>query len=277
MGPMLALASAMLYGIIDFAGGRLSRRVDGFTLALPVQLAGFGVMLAAALLSRGDPDAASLAWGGLSGLGSGVAIMFLYRAMGVGQISLVVPLMAVVGAALPTLLSLILQERPGPLALAGLLVVLPAVWLITQQGPAWSISLTGSRAAAIAGGGVALQYAAIAQAEAFAGWWPMTANRLVSILVIYAGTRIAKVRAWPDGRHARGAAWLGVLAALSLALYQEATRYSLVSLAVPLASLYPVVPVALGVALLHERLNRLQWLGVAIALVAVVLIVSKGH
>lgn len=277
MGPALALASAILYGIIDFAGGKLSRRVDGFSLALPVQVAGFIGIWALALLMAGQPGIRSLAWGALSGIGSGIAIMFLYRAMGIGQISLVVPLTAVVGAALPTALGLILGERPGPLALTGLVAILPAIWLITQQGTSFAMAMTGGRAAVIAGCGVALQYSAIAQADAAAGLWPMAANRMSSILVILAGARMARVPVWPGRRYVGSAAWLGIVAAISLALYQVATRHSLVSIAVPLASLYPVVPVVLGVTLLHERLSRLQWLGVATATLGIVLVVSDGH
>src|SRR5690606_23044233 len=75
MGVVLALASAILYGIVDFTGGKLSRRIDGFTLALPVQVAGFVVMLTLAVLLQGGSSWHSLAWGALSGVGSGVAIM----------------------------------------------------------------------------------------------------------------------------------------------------------------------------------------------------------
>ncbi|MDS1138930.1 DMT family transporter [Pusillimonas sp. SM2304] len=277
MGAVLALASAILYGIVDFAGGKLSRRIDGFTLALPVQAAGLVVMLTLAFLLQGGPNGHSLAWGALSGVGSGIAIMFLYRAMGAGQISLVVPLTAVIGAALPAMLGLLLGERPGALALVGLTAVLPAVWLIAQQRPTLPTPMKGGHAAVIAGCGVALQYAAIAQADPSAGLWPMAANRLASIVVVYAGIRAAGVPAWPGPHYIWPAAWLGALASLSLALYLFATRLSFMSVAVTLASLYPVVPVILGVTVLHERLNRLQWLGVAIAAGAVMLIMSESH
>ncbi|MFY3867008.1 EamA family transporter, partial [Achromobacter xylosoxidans] len=146
-----------------------------------------------------------------------------------------------------------------------------------QQGTSFAMAMTGGRAAVIAGCGVALQYSAIAQADAAAGLWPMAANRMSSILVILAGARMARVPVWPGRRYVGSAAWLGIVAAISLALYQAATRHSLVSIAVPLASLYPVVPVVLGVTLLQERLSRLQWLGVATATLGIVLVVSDSH
>jgi len=278
MGALFALASALLYGLVDFAGGRLARRVDGFTLALPVQCAGFLCMLMLAVAVGGTPAWPALCWGLLSGVGSGIAIMFLYRAMGCGKISLVVPLTAVVGAALPVVLALLLGERPGPWVLAGLAAVPLAVALIVR-GPVAATATAGptgtaGRNAFYAGLGVALQYAAIAHAPESGGMWPMAANRLASVGVVWAGVHAAGVASWPPRRHVGTAAWLGLLASLSLALYLLSTRLMPLSVAVVLASLYPLVPVLLGLMVLRERLSAQQWSGVAVAMVAICLIVS---
>ena len=58
------------------------------------------------------------------------------------------------------------------------------------------------------------------------------------------------------------------------ALYLIATRYGPLSLVATLASLYPASTVLLARFTLGERLSSSQVLGVACALVAVVLIVS---
>jgi drug/metabolite transporter (DMT)-like permease len=69
-----------------------------------------------------------------------------------------------------------------------------------------------------------------------------------------------------------GAALAGVLAAVALACYLFATTTQSLGVAVVLSSLYPVVPVFLGVMLMQERLSRSQVLGLAGALTASVLI-----
>ncbi|GGP94551.1 hypothetical protein GCM10010187_07290 [Actinomadura coerulea] len=64
----------------------------------------------------------------------------------------------------------------------------------------------------------------------------------------------------------------GGLAAAALVCYLLATRQQLVVVAVVLSSLYPVVPVLLGVTALRERLSRTQAAGLAGAAAAVVLL-----
>ncbi|QSE82939.1 EamA family transporter [Rhodococcus koreensis] len=60
--------------------------------------------------------------------------------------------------------------------------------------------------------------------------------------------------------------------ATALAAYLYALRTEFVTVAVVLSSLYPVLPVIVGIVFLSERLRRSQALGLAAALTATVLI-----
>src|SRR5690606_40725970 len=75
------------------------------------------VGLAAPVVSPEIPALADLAWGGLSGVGTAIGMTFLFRGMGRGAVSIVVPTSAVGGVVLPVLVGvLVLGERPEPLA-----------------------------------------------------------------------------------------------------------------------------------------------------------------
>lgn len=54
MGALLALASAFTYGIVDFTGGLLSRRVPHATVTLLGQVGGLLLATGAALLLPAD-------------------------------------------------------------------------------------------------------------------------------------------------------------------------------------------------------------------------------
>jgi drug/metabolite transporter (DMT)-like permease len=62
-----------------------------------------------------------------------------------------------------------------------------------------------------------------------------------------------------------GAAACGVAAAAALVCYLLATRLTLDVVAVVLSSLYPAIPVLLGITLLRERLSAWQKAGLVAA------------
>ena len=282
MGVALALTSALSYGLSDFFGGVLSRRAPFLRVALLGQVGGLVVtLLAAPWVSAGPPRPVDLLWGALSGLGTGGAMTFLFRGMSRGSMSVVVPVSAVGGFTLPVMVStLALGEHPTALAWLGIALAMPALWLVSggtlAAGQPAGTALTDGL---MAGAGIALQYLALAQAAARSGVWPVAAGRLSAVLVVAAFALV--LRPHPalthSARQARprlSAMAAGALAALALVCYLFATRTQFLAVAVVLSSLYPIVPVLLGLAVLRERLRHLQILGLAASLAASVLIAT---
>lgn len=101
MAALLALGSALCYGLVDVAGGLLARRADPTRVAFVAQIGALVLTLPAALvLPATDLGADDLLWGGLSGVGTGVGTAFLYRGLARGDFSTVVPLASVGGVLL---------------------------------------------------------------------------------------------------------------------------------------------------------------------------------
>ena len=258
---MLALVSAVAYGVADFGGGLLSRRAHFGTIALVGQLAGLVFAAAVAPFVAGSVTLGDLAWGALSGVGTGVGMLFLYRGLARGDMSVVVPVSAVGAVALPVVVSVaVLGERPTALAWVGVIVAMPALWLVGRSNG--GAKPGGVTDALIASVGFAVQYLALAQAGG--GLWPVVIGRLAAALVVA-----------PTARHrislrvGIGAAACGATAALALICYLLATRQALDVIAVVLSSLYPAIPVLLGITVLRERLSSWQTVGLAAAGAAV--------
>ncbi|MFD3497761.1 EamA family transporter [Streptomyces sp. NPDC058676] len=271
MGPLLALASAACYGIVDFAGGLLSRRAHFAAVTFLGQVGGLLLALAAALLLRPADTvrSADLVWGALSGVGSGTAMHCLNRGLSRGAMSVVVPVSAVTGVALSVLCGVLLGDRPTPLAWVGIAVTVPALWLVSA----------GDREAGggvpdglLASAGVAVQYIALAQASPSSGLWPVAAGRAAAVLVLLPGAvrHVGRLRIPP--RLCAQALLVGSGAALGLILYLLAAQRQLLAVAVVLASLYPALPVVLGLALLHEKVTRRQTAGLLGSAAATVLL-----
>jgi drug/metabolite transporter (DMT)-like permease len=66
----------------------------------------------------------------------------------------------------------------------------------------------------------------------------------------------------------------GAVDALSNLAFQLASRHGYLSVAGVITALYPAGTVLLAIVLLKERTARIQWLGMGMAVVAVVLVTS---
>ncbi|GAA5147691.1 DMT family transporter [Pseudonocardia eucalypti] len=274
MGTLLALASSVCYGIADYAGGLLSRRTSPAAVALVGQLGGLVLMAVAAVLLPGRPLAADLGWGALSGAGTGVGMLLLYRALARGAMSVAVPVSAVGGLAIPVLFGLALfGERPSALSGLGMALAVPALFLLARDGRPAELASSGTVDALVAGVGIAVQYLALARAQPDAGMWPVAAGRLAAALLI-APLLLRAADRWMPAPRLAAAAATGCCAALALVAYLLATREQLVTVAVVLSSLYPVLPVLLGLTVLGERLTAPQRFGLLTAGVATVLLAA---
>jgi drug/metabolite transporter (DMT)-like permease len=276
MGVLFAVASAVCYGLSDFVGGLLSRRVSFVAVALGGQLGGLTLtVILAPAVSASDVTVADLAWGALSGVGTGAGMLFLFRGLSRGAMSVVVPVSAVSGVALPVLVGVaLLGDHPPAPSWLGIALAVPALWLVsrTRPGSASPAAAAAGLDGLIAGVGIALQYVALAQASAPSGVWPVVAGRVAATLAILPLLATAGGGPWPGVRRMLGAAGTGALAACALILYLAATRRELLVVAVVLSSLYPAVPVLLGIAALRERLSRSQVAGLAGAAAAIALL-----
>ncbi|WP_211352343.1 hypothetical protein [Nocardioides albertanoniae] len=109
MGELLALSAAVFFGLTHFANGLLARRAEAMAIALIAQVGGsVFILMCLPLFPEARLDAASILWGAVSGIGTGVGVAFLYRAMSVGEFSVVVPVSDIAAVALPVLAAVVL-------------------------------------------------------------------------------------------------------------------------------------------------------------------------
>jgi drug/metabolite transporter (DMT)-like permease len=279
MGELLALTAAACFGITDFVSGLLSRRAPGMTVSLYGQLGGtaLSILIATAWPATAPRSAAPFAWAALSGLGTGVGVAFLFRAMGTGAMSVAVPISAVGGVALPVLVGLVLLgDRPSAVALVGVAVALPAIWLVSgpHTGPGRTRRAAGVPDALVSSAGFAVQFIAMAQVGLTDGMWPLVLSRVASVVVI--AVLVARTGVcWTMPRLPAAAAMAsGVIGTAAIVSYLLATSRQLLTIPTVLASLYPAVPVLLAVTVLRERLSTRQIVGLVVAGAAIGLVTA---
>lgn len=273
---LFALASSVLYGSADFLGGWASRRGPVLAVTVWSQAMGFVALLVAALLVPGALQADAVAWGVAAGLSGSIGVVLLYRALALGTVSTVAPLISMIAIFVPVAVGLLAGERPGTAALGGIALGVVAVVMIGAGeggGGARVFPTRGALATAVTSGlFIGGFLVCIGRIPGGSGLWPLVLARAAGTAAL-AGVLLARRSAshvprplWP------AIAGCGVLDVSANLLYWLAVQDGPLSLMATLVSLAPASTVVLAQLVLRERLAWLQKAGVAVAMAAIALL-----
>jgi len=277
MALLLAGFSALLYGIADFSGGFAAQRSRLLPVLVLSQLLGTAVAVSAlAFLGHGQPTTADLLWGFLAGFTGSMGLFMLYGGIANSIVAIVSPTSAVVGAVIPVLFGLFLGDRPSATAIAGSLLCLPAILLLT-----WERGSEASRQRSVktalgygimAGLGFGIFFTTLSRAGAGSGVWPLLAARAASITAFLLAMLVSR----EPFRVERG----GLVPALVAGaadmganiLFLLASQSGMLSLVAIVTSLFPAPTVLLARIFLHQRIPPARMAGLVLALLGVALI-----
>jgi drug/metabolite transporter (DMT)-like permease len=271
LAVLLALASSVTWGIADFGGGLVSRRLSTVAVTVVSQTAGFAALLIVFGARGAHLDGRSFAIGLAAGAGGGAGLAAFYRALAVGTMSIVSPIVAC-GTVVPFAISIATGERPSTLALAGAGVALAGAVLASAEERraaarerAHAVALAAVAAGAL---GLFTYFLGLGSREGTALSTLVGARvgsltlLLVLALALRAPLRLGRQALLP-------VAAVGLCDVSANALFALASGHGLLALVSVLGSLYPVMTVLLAYVFLDERLTPLQLAGVGVAVAGV--------
>jgi drug/metabolite transporter (DMT)-like permease len=273
MAVVLALGASLTWGFADFFGPLQGRVLGALRALVYVQIAGLlGIALIVA--ARAEGPAGWLVLLAIPAAVSGtIGLYAFYRGIAVGAISVVAPI-AGISAAIPVIVGVISGERPSPWQGIGMAAALVGVFFAAREPD------TGGGGRIAAGVGLAL-LAALGFGGYFpfmhaAGnvdyWWASLVFRITSSILILIPALVRRTPLAVPRRRLAPLALVGLGDMFGNLLYAASSAFGLVSVTAVLASLYPVVTVALARVVLSERVARSQEAGIALTLAGVVLI-----
>jgi len=271
-GVLFGLGSAVAWGTGDFAGGVAARRAGAMAVAGGAQLAGFLLLVAAALILRpAAPSGSTLILGALGGVAGGIGLAALYRGLTLGAMGLVSAVSSIGGVLVPLAVSVLVWGADlGPLQLVGIGCALAAVAAAsgaTTQGVNREAVILGVVAAL----GFGLWFVFLDRAAERDQLWALVAAR-GSASVLVGGMALRRI----DRAGLRAVAPLvaatGALDIAANALVVLSFASISVGISAALSCTYPLVTMLLARALLREALPRLALAAVALAVAGVVLI-----
>jgi drug/metabolite transporter (DMT)-like permease len=262
-GFALGAAAALAWGVADVIVTYYSRRI-GYLRALvvdpPEPVTTESLLSAAAL----GPVAV-------------VAYMGFYKALELGPISIVSPIVSAFGAVVVLLALVVLGDSLTAVQAIGCVVVLSCVLVASIETSGsdhvGAIGIALSLVACFAFGLYLFLQGKLADEL---GWLlPILVSRVAAVLMLCA---LLAVMPGPEPRHALGVAGVagcaatGALEASAYLFFNRGAELGEIALTGAAVSAYPVIPILVGLFALHERVARHQLVGVAGVLVGMVVL-----
>ena len=275
MGALFALISSIAWGSADVAGGLGSRRVGSVRVIAVNYPAGALILtLFALFIVPGTIDGDVIRLSIFTSLVGTAGMILLYAALAVGPMGIVSPLTAIGGAAIPVIVGVIRGEPLTLLFVLGAILALVAVVLVSRESRPHA-RITPRALLLSAGAGIAIGFflTALGIAPEGSGVWAATLSRwwstlgmIVVTVILLSRGGLAKWRPYPWA-FAIGA---GALDAVANGVFQLAAQGGELAVVAVIGSLYPATTLLIAHFLLKERMTRVQWTGVCVALAAVV-------
>lgn len=271
-GPVvLALFAALAWGASDYGAAIKSR-------GLSVLVVTGGMLLVAGLLAgialsvrHGRLDPATVWLSMAASLITIVGLTALYRALAVGQMSVVAPISAT-GVGIPVLIGALTGTRPTWLQATGIVVALTGMFMTVRSATPTSGSASSRTAvllavlSAIGLGGFYVIESRVREGQAL--WFVALSETLAGLVLMGAWLCSGRSERVPR----RAVLEIGVLGAVSLAAWLLTTlalSRGPLSLTATITALYPVVTVGLSICIGRERPGNVQLAGIAAVFVGI--------
>lgn len=268
--------AAFAWGFADLCAAYAVRRF-GFLRVLTVSqltaLASFTVVLVVASPDLGDPNALDISLLFLLGILMTTGYVAFYRALELGPVAVVAPVVASY-AVVPAILGPVFLDDTMTLVLVMCVVSLIGGLALTQfsGAPRVTGSRTGVQLAVVAVALIGLIAVALAYFARELGWF-------VPLFVLRCGTTTTLLLARGRSRTREpitgvslllASAAVGILDNIGFAFYARGSEVSAVSVVAAVSALHPLVPVVGALVIFQERLRPRQLTGIVVVIAALV-------
>jgi drug/metabolite transporter (DMT)-like permease len=265
-----------MWGTADFFAGRLSKKhnpfaVLGFSQVYGLLVGIFIVVVSGSYQGKVLGFDGYLIPGALAGLFGYIGLACLYEGLSTGRMGVVSPISSL-STVIPLAYALITGDVLSAITLLG--VVIAIIGVFCASGPELSQGLPIKplllALGAAAGFGLALTFIAIgSQSSALLTMVSMRATTFfvtISLAIKFKTTGNFDKKAMPL------LFFIGAADFIANLLLGIATTKGLVSVAMVFGSLYPIATAVLAYKFLHERLHKVQYVGIALAVAGVSII-----
>ena len=272
----ISLGSALSWGISDFLGGLESRRLPVLGVLAVSQPAGLVLIAVLIAIFGADPISAdNFLLAALAGAASLFGLWAFYAAMSMGTVSVVAPI-ASLGVVVPVVVGLVRGDSPAAIQLIGLVPAIAGVVILGyEENPDHSgVARRAVILAIVAGLGFGIFFSGLAIASPDRPGWAILAVRTGGVATVAIALLVSRPQLGAVSGAIPVLLTIGFFDVLANGLFAVASTKGVLPVVAVGGSMYPAFTIALAHGVLGERLARIQWAGVLLALLGVAMIAA---
>ncbi|MEN8113095.1 MAG: DMT family transporter [Actinomycetota bacterium] len=274
MSQLLALTSAVFYGLGDFVGGVLTRRLPVWRVIAWSQLFGAGVLAIALFVVPAERvTSADLFWGAAAGTIAIIGFALLLSALAASSMSIVAPIAGATTAAVPVVFDLAQGTTLAVRDWAGISLAIAAVVLVGSDRSSQAIDMRLVGRAVLAGIAFGLGFVALGQTSPESALWPLVGARAATLAISFAAMAFTRSFSVPRGADLTPLAIMGLFDVTANATIALALQHGPLGVNSVLSSLYPAFTAMTAIVVLRERPSPQETAGIGLAMAAIVALV----
>jgi drug/metabolite transporter (DMT)-like permease len=276
VASLLALSGAVLWGVGDFLGGFVSRRLAVIAVLAISQAVGLvGVALWVWIASDPFPGLSEIlpaAAGGVAGL---IGLGALYRGLAVGAMGIVAPISAA-SPVVPLVVDAGRGLTPTVLQLLGIVLVLVGIVTLSREpsGVETRRIAAGAGLAVVAALGFGGFIVGLDAGSDESAPWAVVAARSASVAIALVAAALTSASLRPPVRFMPALVAVGAFDTGANVCVAFATTKGSAGIVAVLSALYPIVTVVLARLVLAERLSAARRIGGVTALAGAALVAA---
>jgi drug/metabolite transporter (DMT)-like permease len=276
MASLLALVSSALWGSADFFAGRMSKKHHPFAVLGFSQVIGLLVGILILVISgswQGKVFGLDgfLIPGILAGLAGYIGLACLYEGLSTGRMGVVAPISSM-SAVVPLAYALATGDALSTLASVGVFIALIGVFCASGPELSQGMPIKPLLLALGAAAGFGLSLTFIAVGSETSALLTMVSMRGATFFLTISIALKFRTTGKFERKDLPLLIFIGAADFLANLLLGVATTKGLVSVAMVFGSLYPIATALLAFKFLNERLHKVQYVGIALAVSGVSLI-----
>ncbi len=274
----LGLASALSWGTGDFIGGVASRKIGAYRTVIFVQTIGLVfILLALPFFKEPFPDSHVIKWSITAGVLGTTAFLSFYEAMRKGPLSIIAPLAALVGAIIPVTVGIFTEGLPSlrvffSFGLAFIAILLVSYEKLDEEEKKKKknyLPLT-----IFSGIGFGAYFVLIHEASQTLVLGPMIIARTSGTIAVIGYFLFQKESLRTKAKIFPIIILSSIFDVAGNLFYILAGQIGRLDMSAVLSSLYPGMTVFLAWLILKEKLQKSQWIGIILALIAIILMTT---